>query len=119
MARLFYALVRISQFLEEPALLDDARKVASLIMADLITSDQKFDIIWGSAGAILGLLALQTSSTQQDVLEKAIACGHHLLEHLVASDSGNRSWASLDGKLLTGFSHGAAGIAYHRCQLNV
>jgi lantibiotic modifying enzyme len=78
-----------------------------------IATDQKFDIISGSAGAILALLVLYNkNSSQSDVLEQAIACGNHLLNHRLASNSGYRTWATLDGKFLTGFSHGAAGIAY-------
>jgi lantibiotic modifying enzyme len=69
-------------------------------------------ILSGSATTILGLLALYSQSVDQEILELAIACGNHLLNSRVVSDSGYRTWATLDGKLLTGFSHGAAGIAY-------
>jgi len=109
---IIYGLVRVSQFLEEPSLLEDAKQVATLISPDLITADQTFDIISGAAGAILGLLALHNISADSEVLEQAITCGNHLLNHRVASESGYRGWATLDGRLLTGFSHGAAGIAY-------
>jgi lantibiotic modifying enzyme len=34
------------------------------------------------------------------------------LNNRVSSDSGYKTWKTLNGKLLTGFSHGAAGIAY-------
>jgi type 2 lantibiotic biosynthesis protein LanM len=109
---IIYSLVRSSQFLGEPELLKDARKVASLITPKHIAADQKFDISSGAAGAILGLLALYNTSADSSVLERAIACGQHLLAHRVTSDSGNRAWTTLDERLLTGFSHGAAGIAY-------
>jgi len=108
-----YALVCISQFLKEPVLLEDATQIASLITYDIIADDDKFDIILGSAGTILGLLALYKLSGEQKILEKAIACGYHLLNNRVTSDSGYKTWQTLDRKLLlTGFSHGAAGIAY-------
>ncbi|HAZ44442.1 MAG TPA: type 2 lantipeptide synthetase LanM [Cyanobacteria bacterium UBA11369] len=109
---IIYGLVRVSQFLEEPTLLKDAKRLACLITPAVIAADQTFDIISGSAGLILGLLALHDISADTEVLEQAITCGHHLLNHRVASDSGYRTWIALDGKLLTGFSHGAAGIAY-------
>ncbi|MGJ5675412.1 MAG: type 2 lanthipeptide synthetase LanM family protein [Nostochopsis sp.] len=107
-----YVLTRISQFLEEQTLLEDAKQVASLINSDIVAADKHFDIISGTAGAILGLLALHTISPDSEVLEKAITCGNHLLNNRVVSDSGYRTWETVDGKLLTGFSHGAAGIAY-------
>jgi type 2 lantibiotic biosynthesis protein LanM len=109
---IIYVLVRISQFLDDQSLLDDAKQVASLISPDFITADNRFDIISGSAGAILGLLALYKTSADSEVLEKAITCGHHLLNHRVVSDAGHRTWATSNKTLLTGFSHGAAGIAY-------
>jgi type 2 lantibiotic biosynthesis protein LanM len=108
-----YVLVRISQFLKEPILLDYAKQAASLITPDSITTDNKFDIMSGTAGTIFGLLALHTTSPDSEVLEQAVSCGRHLLNNRVTSDSGYQTWATLDRKLLlTGFSHGAAGIAY-------
>jgi len=109
---LIYGLVRISQFINEPVLLEDAKRLAFLITPDLIAADKYFDIISGSAGAILGLLALQNSYPDSDVLEQAITCGHHLLANRINNNKGYRTWATLNGQLLTGFSHGAAGIAY-------
>jgi type 2 lantibiotic biosynthesis protein LanM len=108
-----YCLVKISQFLNEPALIEDARHAASLINAEAIAADRQFDIIAGAAGAILGLLALYDETGEPIVLEKAILCGQHLLAHRVSVDSSPKAWKSLKEKQpLTGFSHGAAGIAY-------
>ena len=112
-----YALVRCSQFLEEPALLEDARQAASLVTPERIAMDQALDVMTGVAGTILGLLALYKAVADPAVLEQTIACGQHLLNHRVASEFGPRAWADTDGKLLTGFSHGAAGIAYALLQL--
>ena len=109
---IIYVLTHVSQFLEEPTLLENATQVSSLITSELISADKKFDIISGTAGAILGLLALHSISPNSEVLEKAILCGNHLLNNRLVSDSGYKAWATVDSKLLTGFSHGAAGIAY-------
>lgn len=109
---IIYSLVRISQFLNEPELLDSARLAASLITPESIADDRQFDTMGGTAGAILGLLALYQATINPSVLEQAIACGYHLLDNRITSDSGPRTWATSQGKLLTGFSHGAAGIAY-------
>lgn len=107
-----YGMVRVSQFINEPILLEEAQKIASLITPNLIAADQAFDIMSGAAGAILALLCLYSSSADQEVLDQAIDCGHHLLNHRVVSNSGHRAWSTIKGKILTGFSHGAAGIAY-------
>jgi len=109
---ILYALVRSSQFLAEPMFLKDAQSIASLITPELIAADRKFDVISGAAGAILGLLTLHQAIADPVVLEQAVTCGYHLLNHRIASDAGLKVWKTLNGKLLTGFSHGAAGIAY-------
>ncbi len=107
-----YTLVKVSQFLDEPELLDIASLAASLITQESIASDRSFDTISGSAGATLGLLNLYQASSDPAVLDQATALGYHLLINRTKSDSGFRAWATLEGKLATGFSHGAAGIAY-------
>jgi type 2 lantibiotic biosynthesis protein LanM len=112
LSSIVYTLVRCSQFLAEPMLLKDAQRIASLITPDRITKDHNFDLMSGSAGAILGLLTLHQAIADPAVLEQAITCGHHLLNHRTASHSGLRTWATLNEKLLTGLSHGASGIAY-------
>ncbi|MDB9405990.1 type 2 lanthipeptide synthetase LanM family protein [Microcystis aeruginosa CS-1036] len=109
---IIYALVKINQLLNEPELLEEAKQLASLISPEYIALDQTFDVMSGTAGAILGLLVLFEVSAQQEFLAQAINCGRHLLDHRVASNSGHRTWKTLNEALLTGFSHGAAGIAY-------
>lgn len=107
-----YTLTRISQFLDEPALLADARQAAREITAESVASDKALDIIAGAAGAILGLMALYDVSPEQDILERAMLCGQHLLQTQTVNETGYRAWPTLGGKCTTGFSHGAAGIAY-------
>lgn len=107
-----YTLTYTSQWLDEPALLADATWAASLITAERISDDRSLDITAGVAGAMLGLLALYAVLPEQAVLDSAIACGGRLLQARTESQVGLRAWATSDGKMLTGFSHGAAGIAY-------
>ena len=77
-----------------------------------ITSDRKFDLLMGAAGAALALLALYRATRLMEALDKAALCGEHLLQHRSASRNGVRTWRTVRGLMLTGFSHGAAGIAY-------
>jgi type 2 lantibiotic biosynthesis protein LanM len=108
-----YALTRIGTWLQQPELLEVARQAASLITASLIHKDHSFDVLGGSAGAILGLLTLHKQVGEDALLERALLCGHHLLEQRVETESGARSWVTIEKELpQTGFSHGAAGIAY-------
>ncbi len=105
---LVYGLTRCAQFLEDVALLEAAENAAALITPGLIARDPILDVIGGSAGALLGLLALYRSTGAQPLLDTALTCADHLLAE--QGDSGG--WKTYEGKQLTGFAHGAGGIAH-------
>lgn len=109
-----YTLTVMSELLDEPSLLQDAVATAELMTQELISADKALDVIGGSAGAILALLALHRKTQSEDVLNKAIACGVHLLRSPRSGEPEQRSWIGLGGgnQPLTGFSHGSAGFAY-------
>ena len=113
---LIYTLVRASQMLDTD-LVAPARQVAATITKERIDRDRTFDLLGGSAGTILGLLALYQIEPDEAILERAIACGRHLLASRTASPSGHRAWITGKQSMLTGFSHGAAGIAYALARL--
>jgi type 2 lantibiotic biosynthesis protein LanM len=109
---IIYVLVRAGEFLGEEEWLHHAGSFAEMLDAERIESDRHFDLMSGAAGAILALLALYRAARLPDALNKAVLCGEHLLKHRSASQQGPRTWKTLWDKMLTGFSHGAAGIAY-------
>ncbi len=106
-----YALVRSAALLDEPALLEDASYTASLITDERIARDRRPDVIFGAAGAILGLLALYRASRDEFALDRAVACGRHLLAKQEHNEARRAGWKISGDTPLTGFSHGAAGIA--------
>jgi type 2 lantibiotic biosynthesis protein LanM len=105
-----YVLSRCSEFLEEPQLLQEALATAEKITQEWMTADEAFDVMDGAAGFILGLLALHKATGNATVLQQAVFCGEHLLKHQEAAEQG-AAWRTGRGKFMTGFSHGAAGIA--------
>lgn len=109
---IIYALVKVSQFLGDETLLQDAQALSDWVTPELIAADKHLDIIHGSAGAMLGLLSLYKVTETATVLEKAIACGQHLLTHQLSHVSASKAWQTSGETPLTGFSHGAAGISY-------
>ena len=111
---IIYAFTTISNFLNEPSLLEDAGVPAQLLTDSLIAEDTKLDIIAGSAGTILSLLRLYRETRQARVLERAILCGDHLLASYQLDANGRRYWAGVGVgvNLLTGMSHGAAGFGF-------
>jgi type 2 lantibiotic biosynthesis protein LanM len=107
-----YSMVKVSQFLQDSTLLEDAVLAAKLLTPELIAIDQRLDIVFGVAGALLGLLSLYEFTQDFSVLAAAVLCGEHLL-----ANRGNilpRAWITIKNEgnqPLTGFSHGAAGIS--------
>lgn len=98
---LLYAFLEIGTLLEESDWHDLAHQLTPLFDSARIELDHSYDVVLGSAGAILALLAMAelrpgASQRGQTPLAIAIACGEHLLRAPVPTDPG--------------FSHGAAGI---------
>jgi class II lanthipeptide synthase len=108
-----YGLARIAQLVDEPALLDEAGALARLVDEAPIARDESYDVMQGSAGAILGLLALYRVTGDGEILERATACGRHLLGSQTVDHNGNKGWRPFGDRtpMLAGFAHGAAGIA--------
>ena len=99
-----------SGLLDAEAYLDVATDAAALVTDELIEDDDTYDVIRGSAGTLLGLLACHRRSGERQPLDRAVACGQRLLDARVTVD-GHRVWRTIDETPLTGFSHGASGIA--------
>lgn len=79
----------------------------------LIEQDEQFDIIGGAAGCISSLLSLYRCTLSNRTLAVAIQCGEHLLSKAQPMEHGIGWLPKFGGtKPLTGFSHGAAGIAW-------
>ncbi len=110
---LIYSFVRCGEWMNDPALIEEANNLASALDRAIIDRDKKLDIISGSAGTILALLALDQARPRGPALSAARLCGEKIL-------SARRTWkdellAWVDEKYtvpITGFSHGAAGMSY-------
>lgn len=109
-----YSIVRISQMLDEDELIQDAERATALLDSKHIEKDTYLDIVSGTPGTILGLLALHQATGYKEALKKANICGQHLVRKLTKSKAGPQTWRTSigNGHLLTGFSHGAAGNAF-------
>jgi type 2 lantibiotic biosynthesis protein LanM len=111
---IIYALTTISLLLRDDELLADAHSAAMLLSDERIEADKQLDVVGGSAGAILCLLRLYDATRADDVLNRAITCGEHLLAQQRIGPAGRRSWRGHgpNTQALNGMSHGAAGFAY-------
>ncbi|AKQ65936.1 Lanthionine biosynthesis protein LanM [Myxococcus hansupus] len=85
----------------------------------MVTQDKELDLLRGSTGAIAPLLGLHRASGEPQALELARKAGDRLLE--TARDIGKgKAWliAASPTRALTGFSHGAAGMAWALAELH-
>jgi type 2 lantibiotic biosynthesis protein LanM len=103
---LIYTLTHLGALWQQGSLLDDAQAFVERLRP-LIAEDSELDIVEGAAGAIMTLLGLYQAQPSERTLTAAIECGLHL-QHCV--DAAERTF-------LTGFSHGAAGMASALLQL--
>jgi len=106
---IIYVLTHLGVLWNDPALFAKAEEFARKIPA-LIEQDQAFDVLAGSSGCILSLLALYEVAPSPIVLDIAIKCGEHLLANTQQTHSGV-AWKSPLSTFepLAGFSHGVAG----------
>ncbi len=113
---LVYSFVRIGELLGEPDLIREACALTVLITAERIARDESPDVLSGSAGAILALLALhrarpEAAADGRTPLAVAAACAQHLIASRLPAAGGACGWRTLAGMPpLAGFTHGASGI---------
>lgn len=109
---LVYGFTKLAELLEDDRYDRAARRSASLLTPDRFAEDSVFDTIGGSAGGVLGLLALHERTGASAALERAVVGGDHLLDGRIEAD-GVRVWLTTnDERPVAGVSHGIAGIAY-------
>ncbi len=114
-ASIIYALTRAGLLLRDDSILDDASHAGRQITSAAIALDGNFDVLHGSAGAILALLTLHRVHRCDWILELAVRCGRHLLdtrrEFFAPCGTLHRTWSTIGGRAQVGVAHGSAGIA--------
>ena len=90
-------------------LLEAASRVVAVLDSKRISRDKSYDVMAGGAGLIGPLLRLQRATGKDSPLELATVIGDHLISH--QHSTGGWRDPTMGSKPLTGFSHGAAGIA--------
>ncbi len=114
---LIYTLTNLGILWNEPALLAEAETLVELL-PDLIFKDEHLDMIGGAAGCLGSLISLYRCQPSQRTLTAAIQCGDQIISQAQTMEHGV-GWLSkgTGKKPLSGFSHGAAGIAWALLEL--
>jgi type 2 lantibiotic biosynthesis protein LanM len=113
---IIYALTHLGSLWNDPVLLSNAQDIVQLLPG-LIASDENFDIIAGSAGCIGGLAALYRERQSLETLTAAKACGKRLIACAKQMPDGVGWIIAKQTAPLSGFAHGAAGIAWALLQV--
>lgn len=112
-----YALTHLGVLWDDPALLVEAEGLVQLLPT-LIERDENLDIIGGAAGCIGSMLTLYRCAPSERTLAAAIQCGDHLIARAQPMEPGIGWIPNFGGtRPLTGFSHGAAGMAWALIEL--
>lgn len=84
-----------------------------------IAEDDQYDLIAGCAGTLIVALQIYQDCVIDEVLSIAIQCGEHLIKHATQVNDHSIGWQNAigDGSVLTGMSHGNAGIAWALAEL--
>lgn len=119
---LLYIFSQVARLLGENALLAEARQLLPLFTSNRIEQDRQFDLLYGTAGTILALLAFERaigSEADSVPLDLARRCADHLLCNRESDDKGGlRAWRTLTGIACLGnLNHGASGICHALLQL--
>jgi type 2 lantibiotic biosynthesis protein LanM len=109
---LIYAFAQLAALWDEPALLDAAESCLARLPG-LIDGDETLDLLDGAAGCLAALLALHELRPAAPTLAAAVRCGERLLARAEPQQQG-LGWRNVPAfpQPLTGFSHGAAGVAW-------
>ena len=115
---LIYLYAHLAALWREPRLAARAAEYAERV-SDLIDDDPYLDIIGGGAGAVCALLALDRLAPESRALTIARACGDSLVKR-ARTDERGLYWQTVVAPEapLTGFAHGAAGVAHALCRLS-
>jgi type 2 lantibiotic biosynthesis protein LanM len=93
-----------------------AERAATLLDLPAVNACAASDVVAGTAGAVLALLAVHELTGAATWIDRAVAAGDVLLERARVADD-RWIWPSPDAHSPLGFAHGPSGIAYSLLQL--
>lgn len=119
-----YTLSVAAELLDRPVYRQRGAEYARSVSTEQLAEDEPFDLIDGTAGMVLALLAHYERYGGPEIRDRAVACGEQLLDGRVSVD-GYRVWvgdseaqrASNSSEPIPGIAHGVSGIGYALARL--
>ncbi|MFL6334562.1 MAG: type 2 lanthipeptide synthetase LanM family protein [Pyrinomonadaceae bacterium] len=113
-----YLLTHLGRLWDDPTLTAEAEEIVKTLLP-LVEKDEHNDIVSGAAGCLASLLCLYACAPSRDTLAAALQCGERLLEQARPMEQGVAWLIRVDTtRPPTGFSHGAAGVAWALLELS-
>ncbi|HEX7285982.1 MAG TPA: type 2 lanthipeptide synthetase LanM family protein, partial [Candidatus Angelobacter sp.] len=114
---IIYMLSHLAALWRDSELISYANSLVDRL-PDLIDQDKALDVVGGSAGCIGALLVLHHVSPSEKALVVAAQCGDRLIAKAQPVEGGLGWFNNIETvKPITGFAHGAAGIAWALLEL--
>lgn len=109
---IIYGLLKIYEITKNQVFLNVSEDFRDLITNPNIKASLRQDVVSGTAGCILALVKLQKLRPSHKNKELIDACVQNIWQSKIHPTNNTSAWEYQTGKCLTGFSHGASGIAY-------
>lgn len=107
-----YVLPHLAEIAKAPALLDIAHDIR-VRTVERISDDETLDVIGGAAGLLLALASHYDIDPHPDIMRDLVRCADHLVAKAQHAAAGVAWQTDMPASApLTGFSHGASGIAF-------
>jgi len=114
---MLYMLSHLAALWQDAELISYANSIVERLPS-LIDQDKSLDVIGGCAGCIGALLALNRVSPSDEALAVAAKCGDRLIARAQRVECGIGWFNNIETvKPITGFAHGASGIAWALLEL--
>ncbi|MFC0523606.1 type 2 lanthipeptide synthetase LanM family protein [Pontibacillus salicampi] len=117
LSSIVYLLMNMDAVLEETKYRQLAIDITKKI-PHFLNQDKEYDIVSGSAGAIVVLINCYKQYGDPIFFDIATKCANHIMDHAITINEEEVAWTGIADQPLTGFSHGSAGIIYALSMLN-
>jgi type 2 lantibiotic biosynthesis protein LanM len=111
-----YLFSHLAPLWQDRSLLQEAEELVRHL-PELIKKDEQYNLVDGAAGCLASLLSLYSVAPSEQTLQMGKLCGEHLLFHSQLRPEGLVWEVQQQEGLLSGFSHGVAGIAWSLLRL--
>ncbi|KXY69489.1 MULTISPECIES: type 2 lanthipeptide synthetase LanM [Bacillus] len=110
-ASILYVSINFYLYTQKKKYLNFSQNITNIIL-DMLPEDRHYDVINGTSGAILVLIRVYEITRNTVILNIVGKLGDFLINNTTHIDENEIGWKGENQTILTGFSHGNAGIMF-------